>query len=99
MLKIILMRCSECLTTVGTFQYRGALLDTKRERKIEEDALSKALKLLDPEGTLVPGTQEYEDTAVMVTKWFDTYGTAETLEMVRDCMQHMEGSKKAGQAC
>ena len=65
----------------------------KLDIRSEKDALSKTLKLLDPEGILAPGTQDHEDTKAMVTEWFYTHGEAQVLERVMDCRKSMEGSK------
>ena len=64
------------------------------EVTIEEDTLVKAIKLMDPEGIMVPGTKEHDDTKAMVTKWLNSYGTAYVLEVVMNCMKHIEVSKK-----
>jgi len=65
----------------------------KLDIRSEEDTLSKAIKLLDPEGILVTGTQDHDDTKAMVTEWFNAQGKAQVLERVVDCMNRMEGSK------
>ena len=57
-------------------------------------ALRIAIKWLDPDRSLVPGAQDYEDVEAMVTNWFSAYGRPQTLEMIMDCMEHLEGSKK-----
>ena len=67
-------------------------MDRRMERESGNDALFNALKLLDPEGILTPGSPEHEETEAMVAKWVDTYGTAKVLSTVMDCMKHVEGS-------
>ncbi len=65
----------------------------KLDIRSDEDTLSKAIKLLDPEGILVTGAQDHDDTKAMVTEWFNAQDKAQVLERVVDCMNRMEGSK------
>ena len=65
----------------------------KLDIRSEEDAIFRTMKLLDPEGILIPGTQDHDDTKAMVTEWFNTDGEAQVLEQVMDCMKSMEASK------
>jgi len=64
-------------------------LAKKLERNAEE-TLSRALKIIDPSGTLVPGTDEHESIQDMILKWIDECGADYALDMARKGEKHLD---------
>ena len=60
------------------------------ERNTEKNTLSRALKIIDPSGTLVPGTDEYESIKDMILKWMDECGSDYALNMARRGGKHLD---------
>jgi hypothetical protein len=74
-------------------QYRGALLAKKLERKID-DTLSKALTLIDPAGTLVPGSRQHNRISSLIREWIDQCGPEYALCMAKDGSEHLDRWRK-----
>ena len=58
------------------------------------DPLSNALKLIDPTGTLVPGSQEHDTVSYMLQGWIDRNGPDQALCMARMGATHLESWRK-----
>ena len=48
------------------------------------------MALIDPSGTLVPGTDEYDMIMDMVVKWIDGCGPDNAIYMARQCAMHFD---------
>jgi hypothetical protein len=59
-------------------------LAKKLERETEVETITKALTLIDPSGTLVPGTVEYKTIKGMILSWIDECGPDCALAMARN---------------
>ena len=59
------------------------------EPEIENDALTKALTLIDPSGILVPGTEEHDSIRDMIRGWIDECGPVHALAMARKGAEHL----------
>ena len=57
---------------------------------IDHDTVSKALELIDPSGSLVPGTEAYGLIRDMILKWIDGCGSENALYMARQGANHLE---------
>jgi hypothetical protein len=55
----------------------------KLERNTEKDTLSRALTIIDPSETLVPGTDECESIKNLILRWIDECGSDFALDMAR----------------
>jgi hypothetical protein len=51
--------------------------------------LSDALKLIDPSGTLVPGSQEHDMVSYLLQGWIDQSGPDQALCMARMCRKRL----------
>ena len=51
--------------------------------------LPDALKMIDPSGTLVPGTEEHETVSYMLQGWIDQSGPDKALCMARMCRKRL----------
>jgi hypothetical protein len=49
----------------------------------EENVLSEAFKLIDPSGTLVPGSDAHDTIRCMLRGWIHQYGKSRALCMAR----------------
>ena len=47
------------------------------------DTLNESLRLIDPEGMLVPGTRQHDRIREMIEIWLRLHGPEKTLEMAR----------------
>jgi hypothetical protein len=56
--------------------------------------LSDALELIDPTGTLVPGSQEHDTVSYMLQGWIDQNGPDQALCMARLGATHLESWRK-----
>ena len=72
-----------------------AASNQKMANDAEHAILIEALKLLDPDGTLVPGTSECDNTKAMVLKWVRRYGPGKALEMVERSVKLMKDTMKS----
>jgi hypothetical protein len=61
----------------------------EKQPTTKNDPLADALKLIDPTGTLVPGTKEHETVSYMLQGWIDQNGTDKALCMARMCRKHL----------
>ena len=55
----------------------------------ENDLLSKAMNIIDPSGTLVPGTEAYETIRCLIIGWIRQYGYSRALCMARICRKRL----------
>ena len=54
------------------------------------DTLYEALKLIDLEGMLVPGTRQYDSIKEMLEIWIRQHGPDEALEMARNSAKYLK---------
>lgn len=54
------------------------------------DTISKAMALIDPSGTLVSGTEEYELIRDMIVRWIEGCGPDNALYMARQGASHLD---------
>jgi hypothetical protein len=66
----------------------------KLERNTEDDTLSRALKIIDPTGTLEPGTRQYCRIRSMIREWIDHCGTDYAICMARVGSEHLDRWRK-----
>lgn len=82
--------CLEQRLFFGQVQARLPIpMAKKLEQKIENDTLTKALTLIDPSGTLVPGTEEHDSIKDMIRGWIDECGPDHALAMARKGAEHL----------
>ena len=55
-----------------------------------DETITKAMALIDPSGTLVPGTDEYDLIRAMIVKWIDGCGPDNALYMARQGAEHFD---------
>ena len=60
----------------------------------ETNVLAQAFKLIDPSGTLVPGTEDYDTIKLMIQGWIREYGRNRALCMARLGAKHLDGWRK-----
>ena len=60
----------------------------------EDNVIAQAIKLIDPSGTLVPGTEEYDTIRCMIQGWIRQYGQSRALCMARLGAKHLDGWRK-----
>ncbi len=60
----------------------------------EDSTLNMALKLIDPSGTLVPGTEDYDTVKLMIQGWMREYGRNRALCMARLGAKHLNSWRK-----
>jgi hypothetical protein len=58
------------------------------------DTLSEALKLIDPSGSLEPGTNPYSVIVEMIESWIHQHGPYAALEMARKSARHLDVWRK-----
>lgn len=58
------------------------------------DTISKAMVLIDPSGTLVPGTREYDMIDVLIRDWIDECGPGYALCMAQAGAKHLDRWRK-----
>lgn len=63
-----------------------------KEQQTDKDdrTCSEALKLMNPSGTLVPGTDEYDLIRDMILGWIDECGPDCALDMARKGVKHLD---------
>lgn len=66
----------------------------KLERKIEDDTLSKALRVIDPSGTLVPGTRQHNRISSLIREWIDQCGPDYAICMAKVGSEHLDRWRK-----
>ena len=54
------------------------------------DTVHEAMKLIDPSGTLVPGTEAYDAVRGMVLEWIDQCGPDYALDMAERSAKHLD---------
>ena len=54
------------------------------------DTLSESLRLIDPEGLLVPGTRQYDRIHEMLEIWLKQHGRDKTLEMAQNSSKYLK---------
>ena len=62
----------------------------KLERETEVETITKALTLIDPSSTLVPGTDEYGTIKDMILGWIKECGQDCALDMARKGAKHLD---------
>jgi hypothetical protein len=60
----------------------------------EDSTLNMALRLIDPSGTLVPGTEDYDTVKLMIQGWMREYGRNRPLCMTRLGAKHLNSWRK-----
>jgi hypothetical protein len=58
------------------------------------DTLNKALRLIDPDGTLVPGTRQHDRIREMIEIWLRQHRPEEVLEMARYSAKYLKVWRK-----
>ncbi len=56
----------------------------------DDETVSKAMALIDPSGTLVPGTEAYDTIRDMMLKWIEGCGPDNALHMARQGANHLD---------
>jgi hypothetical protein len=74
-------------------------VENKRERRLpkhphDDSTLSMALWMIDPDGTLVPGTEDYDTVKLMIQGWIGQYGRNRALCMARLGAKHLGSWRK-----
>jgi hypothetical protein len=64
------------------------------EHPHENNVLAQAFKLVDPSGTLVPGTEDYDTIKLMLQGWIRQYGRNRALCMARLGAKHLHRWRK-----
>lgn len=59
-----------------------------------EETLAKALALIDPYTTLVPGTQAHDTIRGLLAEWLDQCGPEQAIFMARMGANHLERWRK-----
>jgi len=54
------------------------------------DTITEALRLIDPEGMLVPGTRQHDRIREMVEIWLRQHSPDEVLEMARNSAKYLK---------
>ena len=65
-------------------------MEMKPNQPTVEDTVSKALELIDPSGTLVPGTIEYKTIRDLILRWIDECGPDYAICMAEVGAEHLE---------
>ncbi|MDJ0803305.1 MAG: hypothetical protein QNI89_13110 [Desulfobacterales bacterium] len=60
----------------------------------EESLLAQAFSLIDPAGSLVAGTEDYDTIRLMLQGWIREYGSTRALCMARLGAKHLDGWRK-----
>lgn len=60
----------------------------------EGDTIREAMKLMDPSGTLQPGTMEYKVIRDMILRWISECGLEYALCMAKVCAERFERWRK-----
>ena len=60
----------------------------------DDSILAQAFQLIDPTGTLVPGTEDYDTIKLMIQGWIREYGRNRALCMARLGAKHLNGWRK-----
>ncbi len=55
-----------------------------------DGTIKEALKLIDPEGMLIPGTRQYDRISEMIYIWLRRHSRDEVLEMARYSAKHLK---------
>lgn len=66
----------------------------RTQRPNEDETIHKALALIDPKGTLVQGTPEYDSIIDLLWRWIDQCGTEYTLCMAQVGAKHLDSWRK-----
>ena len=56
----------------------------------DRDILSEAMQLIDPSGTLVPGTDEYDSIKDMILGWIEERGPDYALDKAKEGSKHLD---------
>ena len=69
-------------------------METILQQSSNDSVIALALKLIDPSGTLVPGTHNYDTIKLMIQGWIRLYGQNHALCMARLGAKHLDGWRK-----
>ncbi len=69
-------------------------METIPPQSNEDNVLAQAFKLIDPSGTLAPGTEDYNTIRLMLQGWIRQYGQNRALCMARLGAKHLNGWRK-----
>jgi hypothetical protein len=69
-------------------------MKTIPQQPYEDNVLAQAIKLIDPSGTLVPGTEDYATIRLMIQGWIGQYGRNRALCMARLGAKHLNSWRK-----
>ena len=69
-------------------------MKTIPQQPSDDSVLAQAFKLIDPSGTLVPGTEDYDTIKLMIQGWIREYGRNRALCMARLGAKHLNGWRK-----
>ena len=69
-------------------------METIPQQPKEDNVLAQAFQLIDPSGTLVPGTEDYDTIKLMIQSWIRQYGRNRALCMARLAAKHLDGWRK-----
>lgn len=56
----------------------------------KSDGVPEALRPIDPPGTLMPGSRQYDVIVEMIEDWIRQHGPEEALEMARKSAGHLD---------
>ena len=69
-------------------------METIPPQPTEESLLAQAFRLIDPAGSLVPGSEDYDTIRLMLQGWIREYGSTRALCMARLGAKHLDGWRK-----
>ncbi len=69
-------------------------METIPPQSNEANVLAQAIELIDPSGTLAPGTEDYNTIRLMLQGWIRQYGQNRALCMARLGAKHLNGWRK-----
>ncbi len=65
-----------------------------RSTRTRSGKLSELMNLIDPEGTLTPGSVAHEIVAETTSSWIEELGPEEAEKMVRGSLEHLQSQVK-----
>jgi hypothetical protein len=80
--------CFYSYTVVHAPEGYPAMMQQRTDQ--ERDALSDALALIDPSGTLVPGTEAHDAIRDMILDWMDRCGPDYAIGMAQIGAKHLD---------
>ena len=67
---------------------------TKPHQPTEDDTFAKALALIDPAGTLVPGTRQHNRISSLIREWIGNCGPDYAICMAKAGSEHLDRWRK-----